>query len=247
VAPLGRWPRAIFYDSKTTLFDWAWSWKEAASQIVARHGNTVDPADFFEDWVVMFEGFQRRAAFNRYKDLTHHIRDGLAYAFRLHGIKGEPDEDVKLYLDLQQRVEPFPEVIDALRRQQALGVKVLIFSDVETQYIESYVSKLKGFKADFVGSTEQARVHKPNPRVYRWVLREVGLEPRDVLYCAAPQFDIQGALSYGIKAAWLRRSQGRLGRKNATFDAGDVPADYEIEDLNQMTRIIEMNRGQLQP
>ncbi len=239
---VGRWPRAIFYDSKTTLFDWAWSWKQAAAQIVAKYGG-ADAHAFFEDWVVMFEGFQRRAAFNRYADLTHHIRDGLRLAFRMHGIAGDPEKDVQIYLDLQEQVRPFPEVADALRQQQALGVKVLIFSDVETRFIEMYARKLEGFTPDFLGSTEQARVHKPNPRVYRWVLRQVDLEPRDVLYCAAPQFDIQGALSYGIPAAWLRRTQGRLGRKNATFDAGDVPADYEIEDLHQLTRIVEGTRG----
>ena len=152
----------------------------------------------------MFEGFQRRAAFNRYADLTNHIRDGLQYAYRLYGIPGEADKDVQIYVDLQSRVEPFPEVVDQLHRQRALGVKTFIFSDVETRFIEMYVSKLKGFTPDFVGSSEQARIHKPNPRVYRWVLAQVGLEARDVLYCAAPQFDIQGALGCGIKAAWLR-------------------------------------------
>lgn len=237
---VGRWPRAIFYDSKTTLFDWAWSWRTAAEQIAAKYGG-VDGDALFEDWVVMFEGFQRRAAFNRYADLTNHIRDGLTYAYRMHGIRGDPAKDVQIYLDLQQRVEPFPEVLGALQQQRALGVKILIFSDVETRYIEMYAGKLKGFKPDFLGSTEQARVHKPNPRVYEWVLRQTGLQARDVVYCAAPQFDIQGALAYGIKAAWLRRSQGRLGRKNATFEPGDVPADYEIEDLNQLTRIVEAN------
>src|SRR5437773_7058160 len=29
----GRWPRAIFYDSKTTLFDWSWTWKQAAARL----------------------------------------------------------------------------------------------------------------------------------------------------------------------------------------------------------------------
>jgi 2-haloacid dehalogenase len=241
VAIVGRWPRAIFYDSKTTLFDWAWSWRQAAEQIAAKYGRSADAEAFYEDWVVMFEGLQRRAAFNRYADLTNHVRDGLRYAFRLHGIKGDPETDVHAYLDLQEKVEPFGEVVGALQRQQALGVKIIIFSDVETRYIEGYVSKLKGFRPDFVGSTEQARVHKPNPRVYRWVLRQVGLDARDVIYCAAPQFDIQGALSYGMKAAWLRRTQGRLGQRNVTFEAGDVAADYEIEDLNQLTRILEVN------
>jgi len=189
----------------------------------------------------MFEGLQRRAAFNRYKDLTHHIRDGLAYAYRLHGMHGDAAKDVQVYLDLQSRVEPFPEVANALREQQALGVKVLIVSDVETRYIEGYVSRLAGFKPDFVGSSEQARIHKPNPRIYHWVLRRTGLEARDVLYCASPQFDIQGALACGIKTAWLRRAHGRLGRKNATFEPGDVPADYEIEDLDQLTAICRAN------
>jgi 2-haloacid dehalogenase len=236
----GRWPRAIFYDSKTTLFDWAWSWREAAERIAAKYGAT-DVDAFFEDWIVLFEGLHRRAAFGRYADLTTHVRDALAYAYRMHGIRGEPDADVQIYLELQDEVEPFPEVVGALQQQRALGVKIIIFSDVETRFIEQYVSKLKGFTPDFVGSTEQARVHKPNPRVYQWVLRQVGLEARDVIYCAAPQFDIQGALSSGIKAAWLRRAQGRLGRKNVTFEAGGVPADYEIEDLNQLTHILEAN------
>jgi len=238
---VGRWPRAVFYDSKTTLFDWAWSWRQAADQIAAKYGGGFDVDAFYEDWIVMFEGFQRRAAFNRYADLTNHIRDGLQYAYRLYGIPGEADKDVQIYVDLQSRVEPFPEVVDQLHRQRALGVKTFIFSDVETRFIEMYVSKLKGFTPDFVGSSEQARIHKPNPRVYRWVLAQVGLEARDVLYCAAPQFDIQGALGCGIKAAWLRRPRARLGRKNVTFEAGDVPADYEIEDLHQLTRILETN------
>jgi 2-haloacid dehalogenase len=237
---LGRWPRAIFYDSKTTLFDWAWSWREAAQALAAKR-RIADADAFFEDWVAMFEGLQRRAAFNRYKDLTHHIRDGLAYAYRLHGIRGEPDQDVQAYLELQSRVEPFAEVENALREQQALGVKVLIVSDVETRYIEGYVRKFAGFRPDFLGSSEQAGIHKPNPRLYHWVLRRTGLEARDVLYCASPQFDVQGALACGIKAAWLRRPQGRLGRKNATFEAGDVPADYEIENLDQLTAICRAN------
>ena len=240
---VGRWPRAIFYDSKTTLFDWAWSWRQTAERIGEKYGG-IDVDAFFEDWVVLFEALHRRAAFSRYADLTQHIRDALAYAYRMHGVRGEPAADVQIYLDLQDKVEPFPEVLEALQQQRALGVKIMIFSDVETRYIEGYVRKLRGFTPDFVGSTEQARVHKPNPRVYSWVLRQVGLEARDVIYCAAPQFDIQGALGCGITAAWLRRAQGKLGRKNITFEAGNIPADYEIADLHELTRILRAN---LQP
>lgn len=237
----GRWPRAIFYDSKTTLFDWAWSWRTAAERIVATHGNKADVDAFYEDWVVLFEGCHRRAAFSRYADLTRHIETALGYAYRMHGITGDPAKDVRIYLDLQKDVQPFPEVVDALQEQRALGVKIIIFSDVETEYIEGYVSKLRGFRPDFVGSTEQARVHKPNPRVYAWVLKQVGLDPGDVIYCAAPQFDIQGALACGIRTAWLRRAAGKLGNRNITFQAADAAPDYEIEDLHQLTSLLRAN------
>lgn len=239
MAIIGRWPRAVFYDSKTTLFNWAWSWREAASQIVAKHGAPVAPQDFLETWVRMFEGLHRRAAFFRYTQVTDLVRESLAYACKLHGFAGSPD-DVELYLKLQQQVELFPDTEEALAKQQALGVKIIIYSDVEAKYLRLYVSKFRQFKADFVATTEDAGVAKPNPRTYWWVLRKTGLEPRDVLYCAAPMFDIQGAMSTGMIAAWLRRPEGRLSRE--THSAGDLPADYEIESLHELTRILEVNR-----
>jgi len=68
----------------------------------------------------------------------------------------------------------------------------------------------------------------------------MGMEARDVIYCAAPTVDIQGAMACGLIAAWLRRPEGRLSRE--THDAGLIPADYEIESLNDLTEIIKANR-----
>ena len=66
MAITGRWPRAIFYDSKTTLFNWAGSWRGAASQLLKKHSAQVDEQAFVETWVRGFEGLHRRAAFFRY-------------------------------------------------------------------------------------------------------------------------------------------------------------------------------------
>src|SRR6267154_1968147 len=212
MAITGRWPRAIFYDSKTTLFNWAGSWRGAAAQLLKKHGAHVGEQEFVETWVRGFEGLHRRAAFFRYTQVTDLAREALNNAYRMHGIQGQPDD-----------------------------VKVFIYSDVETKYLEMYVSKFKTFKADFVRSTEQAGVAKPNPRTYQWVLRRTGMEPRDVLYCAAPMFDIQGAMSAGMIAAWLRRTDGRLSKE--THTAGDLAADFEVESLHDVTRLVERIRN----
>lgn len=240
MAITGRWPRAIFYDSKTTLFNWAGSWRTAAKVLLERHGAAVSEDEFVETWVRGFEGLHRRAAFYRYTQVTDIVRESLVNAYRLFGIDGAPG-DVDVFLDLQSKVELFPDTEAALTDQQRLGVKVMIYSDVETRYLNMYVDKFERFQPDFIGTTEQAGVAKPNPRTYRWALGRVGLEERDVLYCAAPIFDVQGAMSAGMIAAWLRRPEGRLAKE--THSPGDLEADYDVESLHDVTRIIELNRG----
>src|SRR5690606_23740958 len=234
MAITGRWPRAIFYDSKTTLFNWAGSWRGAAAEILKRYDSSVSEQEFVETWVKGFEGLHRRAAFYRYAQVTDLVREALLNTYRLFGIQGKPD-DVEYFLALQEKVELFDDTEEALTNQQKLGVKVFIYSDVETKYLDMYVAKFKHFKPDFVATTEQAGVAKPNPRTYRWVLQQTNMESRDVLYCAAPMFDVQGAMAFGLIAAWLRRPEGRLSKD--THAAGSVPADYEVESLHDVTRI----------
>jgi hypothetical protein len=47
-------------------------------------------------------------------------------------------------------------------------------------------------------------------------------------------------MAAGMVAAWLRRPEGRLSRE--THQPGDLPADFEVESLHDVTRIIEVNR-----
>jgi 2-haloacid dehalogenase len=237
----GRWPRAVFYDSKTTLFDWGWSWATAAARIAQKYGRAAETAKFTQTWVRFFESHHRRTAFSQYTPVTETVREALIDTFNTLGIPGSPD-DVRAYTELQKDVGLFPETEEALQNQQNLSVKIFIYSDVEREYLDLYVSKFRKFKADFVGSTEQPRIHKPNPLTYYWVLEQNGLKPRDVLYCAAPGFDVQGAMSAGLIAAWLRRPvDGMLA--NQAPSAKGIPADYEIESLHDVTSILRANRG----
>src|SRR5262245_35806023 len=233
----GTWPRAIFYDSKGTLFDWPWTWKQAAQRIVQKYGATVTADTFRETWARFFEGFHRRAAAYRYTPVSDLVQQALVTAFKIHDIKGSPD-DVRFMLELQDQVQLFAETEAALQEQQKLGVKVLIYSDVERKYLDMYVSKFKTFRPDFVGTTDEAGFHKPHPKTYFWVLRQTGLEIRDVLYCAGPTFDCMGAMAVDMITAQIRRS----GMARDTFVPGDVLPDYEIDDLHGVTEIVKRNR-----
>ena len=222
------WPKAIFYDSKNTLFDWSTVWIEASSNIVNHYGSRVDGEEFKATWHRFLIGENHRVAFGEYQEMTHILEESLVYTFKYYGIPGSR-KDVKFMTDLWDKVQPFPDVLPAFRKQQEM-TKVILFSNVETRYLDAMVSKLHGFKPDFVGTMEQLRACKPSPRAYRWVLEKNKLEIKDVLYCARPQWDVQGGIAFGMKAAWLNRAQERLE---------GVKPDYEVYDLHGVTKIVE--------
>jgi FMN phosphatase YigB (HAD superfamily) len=206
---------------------------------VKKYDAAVTAETFLLTWAKFFEGFHRRAAAYHYTPVSDLVQQALVTAYKIHDIEGSPD-DVSFMLDVQDQVQLFPETEVALQEQQDMGVKILIYSDVERKYLDMYVSKFKTFKPDFVGTTDEAGFHKPHPKTYFWVLRETRLDVRDVLYCAGPTFDCMGAMAVDMITAQIRRPGGSLARE--TFVPGDVPADYEIDDLYGITEIIKRNR-----
>jgi 2-haloacid dehalogenase len=134
-------------------------------------------------------------------------------------------------LNLWDEVQPFPDVLPALKRQQEM-TKVLIFSNVETEYLKMMVSKLEGFQPDFFGTMQDCQGSKPSPRVYRWVLEQNGFEAKDAIYCAGVQWDVQGAMAFGMKAAFLKRPHDKDPIE------GEDP-DYIVKDLHELTKIVE--------
>ena len=113
------WPKAIFYDSKNTLYDWSNLWIEASSNIVKHYGSDVDGETFKALWHRLLISENHRTAFSKYREFTEALEESLVYTFKYFDIPGGP-EDVKFMLDLWNRVEPFPDTVPALRRQKEL-------------------------------------------------------------------------------------------------------------------------------
>lgn len=227
------WPKAIFYDSKNTLFDWSKLWVEASTNILKHYGcSNVDGKKFKALWHHLLIGENHRTAFAKYREFTEALKDSLDYTMKYFNVPGKP-EDVKYMLDLWDAVIPFPDTVPALKAQQEM-TKVFIFSNVETAYLKMMADKMVGFKPDFMGSMQQAGTCKPSPRAYNWVLAKNNLKVEDVVYCAGPQWDVQGAYALGMKAIWLNRTGESLN---------GVKVDYEVKDLHGVTEIVKARRG----
>jgi 2-haloacid dehalogenase len=232
-----KWPKAIFYDSKNTLFAWDSVWIKACSNILTKYESNMDPEVFWRQWATFLTGENQRTAFGKFRKFTESLRVSLLYAFKYFGIAGSP-EDVRFMTDLWKEVQPFPDTLPALTRQQEL-TKILIYSNVETEYLEMMVNKLVGFRPDFLGDMDKSQSCKPSPRAYRWVLENVGLKATDVIYCAGPQWDVQGAMAFGMKGAWVHRPY-RFSK-----EIEGVKYDYEVNDLHELTKIIESSLSEV--
>ena len=232
-----EWPKAVFYDSKNTLFAWDSIWIKACSNILKKYESNIDAEEFWRQWGKFITGENHKTAFGKYRKFTESLQVSLVYAFKFYGIAGSPD-DVRFMIELWDEVHPFPDVLPALTRQKEI-TKVLIYSNVETEYLETMVNKLGGFRPDFLGDMDKSQSCKPSPRAYRWVLQNAGRELNlelnfsDVLYVAGVQWDVQGAMACGMKAAWVHRPY----RFPAELEG--VRPDYEVDDLHEVTKIIE--------
>lgn len=233
----GNWPKAIFYDSKNTLWDWDEVWIDACRELLAKYKSDIDPREFRRVWAYRNTGENHRIAFGKFRSFTDTLRESLDLAFKQFGMKGDPNDAVfmtKRWKDVQ----PFPDTIAAFRRQKEL-VKVLCYSNVETEYLDSMVDKLGDARPHFVGDMDKSGCCKPSPRAYKWVLDTAGrdlnvkLDYSNVIYCAGPQWDVQGAMALGMKGCWVRRPH------RTTPQPEGVTPDYIVDDLHGLTKIVE--------
>jgi len=223
------YPQAIFYDSKTTIFDWEQQWETATTAILEKYDADVSREAFRTRWVKYMGGKFLSAGFTEYRDLDPCIREALVDTFDHFGIDGDAD-DADHFIDAYDEVEPFPEASEALARQQE-HTDVITFSNVETEYFHMMVDKLE-MEPDFVGTMEDAGYIKPSPYAYRWVLDQMDLEPEETLYCAAPIWDVNGAMAFGMKCAYLNRP-------DQAWREPQREPHYVIEDLAELADMLE--------
>jgi 2-haloalkanoic acid dehalogenase type II len=238
MAKESKFPRAIFYDSKNTLWMWDDIWKDACKDLLKKSDSDIHPAEFWKMWAYLNTGENHRSAFGQFQRFTETLKKSLEITMKVFGLPGDPAADVKFMTDRWIDVPPFPDTIAALSRQKEL-VKILCYSNVETEYLDMMVDKLGDARPHFVGDMDKSQCCKPSPRAYRWVLETAGRELNmdlnfsNVIYCAGPPWDVQGAMALGMKGCWIRRPT------RTTPGTQGVPPDFIVDNLHELTKIVE--------
>jgi 2-haloacid dehalogenase len=109
-----------------------------------------------------------------------------------------------------QHLPPHPDAEPALARLQHAGFEMHALSNGMQRATEA-VLRNAGLHPYFVGvqSAELSETYKPKANVYRNALAHIDVSPHDTLYVAAHEWDVVGARTFGMPAAFIARG-GRV-------------------------------------
>jgi len=122
------------------------------------------------------------------------------------------DDDAKAELMGAYRVLPaFDDVVVGLGRARDAGFRLYAFSNGSAEAVAALLDHagLSDFFVDVV-SVDEVKSFKPNPGVYSHFLRRAGAVGASAWLVSSNPFDVIGAISSGLRAAWVRRSPGAL-------------------------------------
>jgi 2-haloacid dehalogenase len=133
------------------------------------------------------------------------------------------------------RVLPaFDDVERGLARAKKAGFRMYAFSNGNAEAVEALLinAGIREYFVDVV-SVDEMRSYKPNPAVYSHFLRRADASGADAWLISSNPFDVIGAISAGMRAAWVKRSP------DALFDPWGIEPTLTVNSLLSLAEQID--------
>jgi len=170
----------------------------------------------------------RRGLMKRYETFVRCTRDALEYTCRFYGVEPTPDQ-IQALLEGYRTLPAFDDAGPALAGLKTAGHNIYAFSNGTAEAVETLLVSA-GIRDLFHGVISVDDVHsfKPDPGVYAHFLNTTGTHAKDAWMVSGNPFDVIGAVSAGMHAAWIRRS------KETIFDPWGIEPDIVVPGLGQL-------------
>jgi 2-haloacid dehalogenase len=171
----------------------------------------------------------RRGLMQRYQSFEVCTREALAYACLAFNL-ALGQEDMEALLAVYQTLPAFPDAKACLAQAQEAGFRLFAFSNGTAMAVDRLLrhAELRNFFLDVV-SVEEVPSFKPDPRVYEHFLRRAAVPDSKAWLISSNPFDVLGALSAGMRSAWVRRSPEII------FDPWGVEPTLTVADLTTLS------------
>jgi 2-haloacid dehalogenase len=170
----------------------------------------------------------RRGLMQNYADFSVCTRHALDYTCLFY--KANLTEDQKSALIENYRTLPaFKDVQSGLSRLNESGFRLYAFSNGSADAVDTLLAAA-GIRDLFLGviSTDDLKSFKPNPAVYCHFLRQSNAPVGSAWLVSSNPFDVIGAVSAGMRSAWVRRSE------DAIFDPWGIEPTMVVGELLEL-------------
>jgi 2-haloacid dehalogenase len=219
----------IGFDIYGTLID-----PHGVVEELTRHLGERAPA-FSSQWrEKQLEYSFRRGLMQRYEEFPVCTRQALDYTDSL--MQTGLDESVKQGLmRIYRELPAFDDVPESLQALADRGFRLFAFSNGTADDVSGLL-RHAGIERYFEGvvSVDAVRSFKPDPKVYRHFIEVSGGAAGHCWLVSCNVFDVIGAVSAGMKAAWLRRSN------SAVFDPWEIEPSLVVDRLDDLLELTSL-------
>ena len=167
----------------------------------------------------------RRGLMRQYEDFAICTRDALEYTCaRFNAALTQTSKDA--LLSTYRVLPPFDDVKNSLDGLRDDGFALYAFSNGSSDAVQTLLkaAAIGDYFIDVV-SVEDLETFKPNPDVYHHFLKRSGADSDRAWLISSNPFDVIGAVSAGMCAAWVKRTAESI------FDPWGIEPTIEVSSL----------------
>ena len=225
--------KALVFDVFGTVVDWRTSIANEASDQLKNKGFDLNWLAFAEAWRAKYQPSMEgvRSGKRGYVRLDILHLENLMEVLEEFKVSELSSADLDYLNRAWHRLEPWSDSVSGLQRLK----KKFIIGTMSNGNVALMVNMAKhsGLPWDVILGAEPAQAYKPDPKTYLTGVDWLGLQPDEVLMCAAHNNDLVAARNQGLKTAFIARP-----REYGKDQSVDIEAEYEFDfittDMNDL-------------
>lgn len=175
----------------------------------------------------------RRGLMRNYQNFSICTSDALDYMCAYyHVAMTEPQK--KELLSLYCELPAFEDVKTGLVHLQSSGFRMYAFSNGSADVVEKLLiaAGIRDYFIDVV-SVDDIKTFKPDPDVYRYFLTKACASGKNSWLISSNSFDVIGAISAGMQAVWVQRSE------DAVFDPWGITPSLTVKSISELDQRLD--------
>ncbi len=234
----------MFSDVKACIFDVFGSvadWRGSVSRDLAGFAKEkgiegVDWLVFAVEWRKLYQPAMEEVRSGRRSweilDTLH--RESLYKLLDRFGVRGLSGADIEHMNKAWHRLDPWPDAVQGLTMLKR-RVAIAPCSNGNVALMVN-MAKRAGLPWDCILGAETARAYKPMPRCYLSACEMLGLQPHEVMMCAAHNNDLAHAKKQGLRTAFFPRPTEHGPGQTTDLAADPAAVDLPAADIIDLAR-----------